>query len=621
MNNNSYEILNLRKTELLQLAEAQLKIAREVDGKNNSGGLTPSEKITGVVERLKSDCFNLLVMGCFSSGKSTFLNALIGEKLLPSSALPCTGVLTFLKYADAEHQKIVLYKKDASAPEEIQGCDFKNILKESVKISKDCEDNEEASAFSPYEKAEVFYPLSFCKDGVEIIDSVGLNDPEARDKITEDYAKSADAIVYCMNCQNAKTMKDVETILWLSKLGFKNIFFILTYYDNLVLNCSDDDDESIAEVEKELKKSLSDKTALGEKAIFFVNSKGALKGDEDALARLQDVKNGLESFLVSEKGLTQLRGNATMLALTNKELSERIVERNIMLSKNSTEIEEKIKKAKIPLENRRKEFVGVLEELKADSEDIVQKVSNRTGEFVNSLRTKIKIFVDEYEFEKDDIEERTKEICEATKKYLENTCVDFQQSLEGEIEPELNRLHRHLKHNFDEFSAKINDLKSDIGLSSSPFMVTPSDVGIFEYLGLGFSSGTLAAILGFGALGGVVLAPIAALGWVFLKKRLATKKIKEELLRAIDSQFEDFSVKFSDGICLSYRKRLEKTEEIARREFSAQIESIESGLQKTLDVHNGDKNKLNETIELFKKLKVNNEKLALELKSFFSLIG
>lgn len=620
MNNNSYEILNLRKTELLQLAEAQLKIAQEVDGENNSGGLTPSEKIRGVVERLKSEHFNLLVMGCFSSGKSTFLNALIGEKLLPSSALPCTGVLTFLKYADSENQKIVLYKKGVSVPEEFQGCDLKNILKESVKIAKDCENKEEASSASPYEKAEVFYPLSFCKDGVEIIDSVGLNDPAARDKITEDYAKSADAIVYCMNCQNAKTMKDLETILWLSKLGFKNIFIVLTYYDCLVSNCSDDD-ESIVEVERKLKKSLSDKTALGEKAIFFVDSRGALRGDLKALDLLQAVKQGLEIFLVSEKGLSQLRGNVTLLALTNKELTDRIAERNIMLSKNSTEIEEKIKKAKIPLENRRKEVVGVLEELNADSEDIIQRIRTRIDGFVNSLEFKVRNFVNTYEFVNDDFEKQKKEICEETKKYLENTCVDFQQSLESEITPDLNRLQRHLKRNFDEFSAKINELKSDIGLDSVLSNSNSADIGVGETFTLGLGGGVLSAVLGLGMIGGFILAPLAIFGYGFLKEYFATKKLREEFSNAISSQLRDFSPKFCEEVCCSYQKRLEKINEIAKREFTSQIEAIEGDLQKTLDAHNGDKNKLNETIELFKKLKVDNEKLALELKSFFSLIG
>lgn len=111
MENNSYAIFNLRRDELRELAQRQLEISETIDGGSAAASaetLTGAQKASGVVERLKSDVFNVLVMGCFSSGKSTFLNALLGERVLPSSALPCTGVLTFINYADEANKKIVL---------------------------------------------------------------------------------------------------------------------------------------------------------------------------------------------------------------------------------------------------------------------------------------------------------------------------------------------------------------------------------------------------------------------------------------------------------------------------------------------------------------------------------
>lgn len=42
--------------------------------------------------------FRVVVMGTFTSGKSTLINALLGSKVLPESALPSTAILTFIQF-------------------------------------------------------------------------------------------------------------------------------------------------------------------------------------------------------------------------------------------------------------------------------------------------------------------------------------------------------------------------------------------------------------------------------------------------------------------------------------------------------------------------------------------
>ena len=58
---------------------------------------TPEQKrIRELKNRLVSERFHLAVLGQFKRGKSTLLNALIGEELLPSAIVPLTSVPTFL---------------------------------------------------------------------------------------------------------------------------------------------------------------------------------------------------------------------------------------------------------------------------------------------------------------------------------------------------------------------------------------------------------------------------------------------------------------------------------------------------------------------------------------------
>lgn len=73
----------------------------ELAGDTSSGKLSLErdlEDISVASKNLKKGVFRLLVLGDMKRGKSTFLNALIGENLLPSDVNPCTAVLTVLRY-------------------------------------------------------------------------------------------------------------------------------------------------------------------------------------------------------------------------------------------------------------------------------------------------------------------------------------------------------------------------------------------------------------------------------------------------------------------------------------------------------------------------------------------
>ena len=57
-------------------------------------------------------------------GKSTFLNALIGENILPSDVNPCTAILTVLRYGAAK--KVTVHFNDDTEPELVDFQTFKH---------------------------------------------------------------------------------------------------------------------------------------------------------------------------------------------------------------------------------------------------------------------------------------------------------------------------------------------------------------------------------------------------------------------------------------------------------------------------------------------------------------
>jgi hypothetical protein len=69
-----------------------------------------AEEVGKVSRKLQSQRFRVAVVGEFSQGKSTLLNALLGEEIQPVRAIPCSGTVTVLKYG--AHKRVICRYKD-----------------------------------------------------------------------------------------------------------------------------------------------------------------------------------------------------------------------------------------------------------------------------------------------------------------------------------------------------------------------------------------------------------------------------------------------------------------------------------------------------------------------------
>ena len=58
------------------------------------------ETISQLTDKVNSDRFKVLVLGEFKRGKSTLINALLGEEVLPAFATPCTAIINEVKWGE-----------------------------------------------------------------------------------------------------------------------------------------------------------------------------------------------------------------------------------------------------------------------------------------------------------------------------------------------------------------------------------------------------------------------------------------------------------------------------------------------------------------------------------------
>ena len=177
----------------------------------------------------------LIVVGTVSSGKSTFINALIGESLLPSRNQVCTGhnlSIVFDKYVDSMILKI------KSQNEEYE---FKDAVYEKIEEYNNRNDLTEMEVLYPVKNKSVSLPI-------KITDTPGGN--ACGHQIHREIAKSAlqkdetGITVYIMNTEVLFTEEDKEYLNEvLQKQENRKIIFILNKIDEL-----DPDRESVQEI-------------------------------------------------------------------------------------------------------------------------------------------------------------------------------------------------------------------------------------------------------------------------------------------------------------------------------------------------------------------------------------
>ncbi len=213
---------------------AEILTQEEASGIQTSGSLSLASEITTLQQqgdRFRQGRFRLLVLGDVKRGKSTFLNALLGERLLPSDVNPCTAVPTIVQ-AGSQSQVTIHFHDATRSVEQISVAEFQARYTidpdESKKLAE-----ESRLAFPEVHHAVVEHSLSLLGGGVELIDSPGLNDTEARNQQSLDYAYHCNAILFVLDATQPCTLEERRYLNnYLRDRGL-TLFFLINRWDEL----------------------------------------------------------------------------------------------------------------------------------------------------------------------------------------------------------------------------------------------------------------------------------------------------------------------------------------------------------------------------------------------------
>ncbi|MEO1429049.1 MAG: dynamin family protein [Cyanobacteria bacterium J06633_8] len=330
----------------------------EKSSENSSGKLSLERDIEDIKvasKNLREGVFRLLVLGDMKRGKSTFLNALIGERLLPSDVNPCTAVLTVLRYG--AEKTVTVHFNDGKNPQSLDFDSFKHKYTIDPAEAKRLEEEKKA-AFPDVSHAVVEYPLPLLEKGIEIIDSPGLNDTEARNELSLGYVNNCHAILFVMRASQPCTLGERRYLENYIKGRGLSVFFLINAWDQVKEALIDpDDEEELREAEERLHKVFKANLAeycvvdgqdIYDERVFAISSIQALrKRLKNPTADLEgtgftEFMAALNIFLTRERAVAELRQVRTLARLACHHTKEAIERRIPLLEQDINQLREKI---------------------------------------------------------------------------------------------------------------------------------------------------------------------------------------------------------------------------------------------------------------------------------------
>jgi len=457
--------------------------------------------------KLKEQKFSIGVTGVMNAGKSTMLNALLKEELLGTSIIPETANLTIIKYAQKPSAKVNFWsenewskiEKSAEVLDSISlfvketKDKFADNLKEFItKNGRSQEINiEELPKYTSAEHSdklcnlvksvELMTPLKFVQNGVEIVDTPGLDDPVIqREEITKSYLLECDLMIHLMNVNQSATQKDIEFII--DSLVYQNISRLLIVITRIDTVSQDELKEVVEYTKRSIKdklKTLNKENSFNEliSKIDFIPISGYMAllhrvgKKEEAIKAGYDLKKSgilrveeyLEDVLFgsnSQKAKLIIDSNKKELLSIIKFNEFALKNEKELLSKSKSEIEHEYKKYQKDLVKIRDKILKI-ESLIKEEEDELKRyfttLDNFTKSKLNILKDMVKKRVSDdfsYEVRKNRAKPKEQRITYIIETGLKDGFIDLVRDYRYQFSKKIELSYEKIQREFDEFEQK-----------------------------------------------------------------------------------------------------------------------------------------------------------------------
>ncbi|GEM_PF-6976804 len=326
------------------------------------------EKLDEGLESIRSKGIRIAFLGPVKSGKSTLINALLGdENILPVQETPTTGCITEIRNGPELQYRVFTGEPD-------------NAKEVSREIA-----HEYIVGKLPADKVEVqTTSLGMLDDGVFIVDTPGVRSTvKSHDLITQEYLPEVDQAFFVMSAEHGAPQASALEFIRddISDLDLSKLLFVVTKADLYI------DPEDQTRILAQFRKDLS--RVVENPRVFMVSGLRAL---EDSSKSSENPGNlGTITSLISEE----------------------------MQSRRERIIEDKVRKL---LKSTAKQLISILEAMKDESSTDTSNLETESKELKQEI-TKLEKMMTELKRNFRDLRKKGYEIADSTARELSDSLV------------------------------------------------------------------------------------------------------------------------------------------------------------------------------------------------------
>lgn len=514
------------------------------------------EVVEDRIPTLESGQITLVVLGEFNHGKSTVVNALLGEDVLPVGITPTTAVITHLVHG--EEDQVRVKPTLGGEPFEIEYDEMEDAIK----------DVEESDDDGETEWVEIAHDNDFLANSLTLVDTPGVNDiSRQKVEITYGYLPRADVIVYVLDATQVLKKSEVVFIRdRLLKANRDRIVFVLNKVDAL----GDGDAEEVELYARERLEGL-----IGPVELFAFSGRDALeamKAGEEPPEEFTAFREYLIQFLDDQRGYiildSALGGGMRVAAM---------LEQNLAIKRQSYLLEtEELDKRIAAVHSKLRESRRLI----AENLDLIdERTKGIAATAKNNLRTFRESFIDALPLEIERADAR--DVKRYLPQFIQDTFKDWLEQEGQQVARDLEELAEEvIEITNKSLQDTVEALRDELGLSKDLDLNVDTiayDVSVFALGAFGVSIFLFANALVGGLL--TLAAPVLAF---FLRDKVDARvkgRAREEGVRAI----EEASVRVEEEmlrVINEYGDSLKDFVETAGDRLYQQIEEVLEQVQK-----------------------------------------
>lgn len=492
------------------------------------------QEVESLLSDIHRDFYTVVVLGEFKRGKSTFVNAILGEPLLPMDILPETAVISAIMYDEAPRLSVV-----SSDGSEIEGEVSRDYLQ------KFSAQTAAQSDLASIRYIKIGYPIEMLKNRVVLVDTPGVSDlNQQRSDVTYRFLPCANTVIFLLdtNAPLKKTEKDfIEQQL--VPLGITDIMFLVNKYD-----CVDEEEDE--DLLDELQERLSNAFGLGKTdgmldriELFPISAKQALEASQNDDAELMELSGMPRVLKRLQELLTEGRMEQTKVNAHRKRLYflfDRLMRdmdsSRMMKQADADTLQQYCDCLDSMLAERERKKDNIRNYTERAKESIYEMADKSLSFFQNKLSEEVCDHIEA--FRGTDFKEYVEQnIPRMVKKNIESWGGLYGSHLDEALVALENELARGLSYYFNRQVRLVAEGAGGLKSSKAVFSLEATDIS-----NVNLQAGAIAAVGSLGLLaivGGIAMPLISLAALPFLREKMLKEKLasaKEEVLPAAKAQ-------------------------------------------------------------------------------------